>query len=68
MKYHSLKMQEVNDTMRHLWSKTYRGTGTHAGILVTLSDVKLVSAQISTASRLVLITKVAQLNVHTITE
>jgi len=26
MKYHSLKMEEVNDTMRHLWSKTYQGT------------------------------------------
>lgn len=29
MKYHSLKMEEVNDTMSHLWNKTYRGTGTH---------------------------------------
>ncbi|KAI6096209.1 hypothetical protein EV401DRAFT_1143963 [Pisolithus croceorrhizus] len=27
MKYHSLKMEEVNDTMRHLWNKTYQGTG-----------------------------------------
>ncbi|KAI0030422.1 hypothetical protein K488DRAFT_87770 [Vararia minispora EC-137] len=26
MKYHSMKMEEVNDTMRHLWSKTYQGT------------------------------------------
>ncbi|THH27305.1 hypothetical protein EUX98_g6880 [Antrodiella citrinella] len=26
MKYHSLKMEEVNDTMRHLWNKTYQGT------------------------------------------
>ena len=30
MKYHSLKMEEVNDTMRHLWNKTYQGTGMHA--------------------------------------
>jgi hypothetical protein len=29
MKYHSLKMEEVNDTMHHLWNKTYQGTGTH---------------------------------------
>ena len=29
MKYHSLKMEEVNDTMRHLWNKTYQGTGKH---------------------------------------
>lgn len=28
MKYHSLKMEEVNDTMKHLWNKTYQGTGT----------------------------------------
>jgi DNA repair protein RAD50 len=27
MKYHSLKMEEVNETMRHLWNKTYQGTG-----------------------------------------
>ena len=27
MKYHSMKMEEVNDTMRHLWNKTYQGTG-----------------------------------------
>jgi hypothetical protein len=27
MKYHTLKMDEVNDTMRHLWNKTYQGTG-----------------------------------------
>ncbi|GJJ13191.1 hypothetical protein Clacol_007442 [Clathrus columnatus] len=26
MKYHSLKMEEINDTMRHLWNKTYQGT------------------------------------------
>ncbi|TBU46351.1 hypothetical protein BD309DRAFT_1078711 [Dichomitus squalens] len=26
MKYHSLKMEELNDTMRHLWNKTYQGT------------------------------------------
>ncbi|KAK2465331.1 hypothetical protein APHAL10511_002685 [Amanita phalloides] len=26
MKYHTLKMEEVNDTMKHLWNKTYQGT------------------------------------------
>ncbi|KAK0464292.1 P-loop containing nucleoside triphosphate hydrolase protein [Desarmillaria tabescens] len=26
MKYHGLKMEEVNDTMRHLWNRTYQGT------------------------------------------
>lgn len=29
MKYHGLKMEEVNDTMRHLWNKTYQGTGVY---------------------------------------
>lgn len=37
MKYHSLKMEEVNDTMKHLWNKTYQGTGVcqtiHSGFL-----------------------------------
>ncbi|KAF7314451.1 AAA-23 domain-containing protein [Mycena kentingensis (nom. inval.)] len=26
MKYHSLKMDEVNETMKHLWNKTYQGS------------------------------------------
>ncbi|PVG02753.1 putative RAD50-DNA repair protein [Serendipita vermifera] len=26
MKYHSIKMAEVNDTMRYLWNRTYQGT------------------------------------------
>ncbi|KZO97008.1 hypothetical protein CALVIDRAFT_480520, partial [Calocera viscosa TUFC12733] len=26
MRYHSLKMEEVNDTMKHLWNRTYQGT------------------------------------------
>ncbi|KAJ7069782.1 hypothetical protein C8F01DRAFT_1113982 [Mycena amicta] len=26
MKYHSLKMDEVNQTMKHLWNKTYQGS------------------------------------------
>ncbi|KAF9445394.1 hypothetical protein P691DRAFT_735057 [Macrolepiota fuliginosa MF-IS2] len=26
MKYHTLKMEEVNDIMKHLWNKTYQGT------------------------------------------
>ena len=42
MKYHSLKMGEVNDTMRHLWLKTYQGTGQlliHQNIAPLLSAV-----------------------------
>lgn len=31
MKYHGLKMEEVNDTMKYLWNKTYQGTGALLG-------------------------------------
>jgi DNA repair protein RAD50 len=37
MKYHSLKMEEVNDTMKHLWNKTYQGTGTIMMIIYLVS-------------------------------
>ena len=33
MRYHSVKMEEVNDTMRHLWNKTYQGTGMYGSQL-----------------------------------
>lgn len=49
MKYHSLKMEEVNDTMRHLWNKTYQGTGeksrlwaaTDANIFLDIDGIKI---------------------------
>ncbi len=31
--YHGLKMEEVNDTMRHLWNRTYQGTGMYVAYL-----------------------------------
>lgn len=27
MKYHTLKMEEINDNIQYLWNKTYQGTG-----------------------------------------
>ncbi len=27
MKFHSLKMEEINATISHLWTKTYQGSG-----------------------------------------
>lgn len=36
MKYHSLKMEEVNETMRHLWNKTYQGTGARMDLVLEL--------------------------------
>ncbi|KAF9219190.1 hypothetical protein BS17DRAFT_718386 [Gyrodon lividus] len=40
MKYHSLKMEEVNDTMRHLWNKTYQGTVPDIDGIKIRSDVE----------------------------
>lgn len=37
MKYHGLKMEEVNDTMKHLWNKTYQGTGTWRPVGISVS-------------------------------
>lgn len=27
MRFHSMKMAEINDTISDLWTKTYQGTG-----------------------------------------
>lgn len=27
MRFHSMKMAEINDTIADLWTKTYQGTG-----------------------------------------
>lgn len=40
MKYHGLKMEEINTTIKDLWQKTYQGTGElrealHAGTGLT---------------------------------
>jgi DNA repair protein RAD50 len=51
MKYHSLKMEEVNDTMRQLWNKIYQGTGeygadgcyNHANDLLDIDGIKISS-------------------------
>jgi hypothetical protein len=65
MKYHGLKMEEVNDTMRHLWNKTYQGTGV-SGPLVPLSIVEITYVKISMASKSVRMSKGAVQNDPTI--
>lgn len=30
MRFHGLKMKEINDTIYDLWTKTYQGTGAFA--------------------------------------
>lgn len=30
MKFHSMKMEEINKTIKELWMKTYKGGGTHS--------------------------------------
>lgn len=38
MKYHTLKMEEVNDIMKHLWNKTYQGTGNYLSVFTCFSS------------------------------
>lgn len=67
MKYHSLKMEEVNDTMRHLWNKTYQGTGVCPTARCPEDTDHVYHLQTSTVSKLVPIVKEVQLNGRTIT-
>lgn len=64
MKYHGLKMEEVNDTMKHLWNKTYQGTGTSDWCLSF--DMLIPRPQTSTESKFARTLKAAHLNVPTI--
>lgn len=59
MKYHGLKMEEVNDTMKHLWNKTYQGTGTY---FFYFQPAQLQLYQISTESRSALTLREGLLN------
>ena len=61
MKYHGLKMEEVNDTMKHLWNKTYQGTGMFCTAVLS-SVIHIIHVlQISTALKLGLTSKAAHL-------
>ncbi|KAF8322507.1 hypothetical protein DL93DRAFT_2123877 [Clavulina sp. PMI_390] len=53
MKYHSLKMEEVNETMRHLWNKTYQGTDID-GIRITSDNDKVTASRTSYNYRVVM--------------
>lgn len=68
MKYHSLKMEEVNDTMKHLWNKTYQGTGALWSLVVCLPLTKFSFQKISMGLKLYLTLKEVQPNGPTITE
>lgn len=43
MKYHSMKMEEVNDIMRHLWNKTYQGTGGFTSTYLSLVELTVLA-------------------------
>jgi hypothetical protein len=32
MRFHALKMQEINSTIKELWSSTYKGNGAMVGV------------------------------------
>ena len=69
MKYHGLKMEEVNDTMRHLWNKTYQGTGVFkfTKLFFDISNARF-GRQILMVSRYVQMSKAALPNARTIIE
>jgi DNA repair protein RAD50 len=68
MKYHSLKMEEVNDTMRHLWNKTYQGTGVYIVTSCNLCDLTRPSPKTSMEFAFDMIAKAAPLSDHITTE
>lgn len=37
MRFHGLKMKEINDTIADLWTKTYQGTGASRSLPLALS-------------------------------
>jgi hypothetical protein len=55
LKYHSIKMDEINDTIGHLWNKTYQGTGTYTLFLllelVTYGQISMVSGSFPITTR-----------------
>lgn len=44
MRFHGLKMKEINDTIGDLWTKTYQGTGSSHPLSRSLHDVFWVTA------------------------
>ncbi|SCV74588.1 BQ2448_7617 [Microbotryum intermedium] len=54
MAFHSLKMQEINDTIAHLWMKTYQGTDIDKIMLKSDSEGKVVGTKTSYNYRVVM--------------
>lgn len=42
MRYHSVKMAEINDILRHLWNRTYQGTGEFHPFSSSSSSLELI--------------------------
>lgn len=38
MRYHSVKMDEINDNLKHLWNRTYQGTDIDSILIKSDSD------------------------------
>ncbi|GMK53777.1 hypothetical protein CspeluHIS016_0103630 [Cutaneotrichosporon spelunceum] len=64
LKYHSIKMDEINDTIGHLWSKTYQGTDIDTLRIMSDHDEQSTSARKSYNYRVVMVKNQVELDMR----
>ncbi|BEJ06595.1 hypothetical protein CcaverHIS641_0311170 [Cutaneotrichosporon cavernicola] len=64
LKYHSIKMDEINDTISHLWSKTYQGTDIDTLRIMSDHDEHGTSARKSYNYRVVMVKNQVELDMR----
>ncbi|ODN93462.1 DNA repair protein RAD50 [Cryptococcus wingfieldii CBS 7118] len=64
LKYHSIKMDEINDTISHLWSKTYQGPDIDSIRIVSDHDEASTSARKSYNYRVVMVKNEVELDMR----
>jgi DNA repair protein RAD50 len=64
LKYHSIKMDEINDTISHLWSKTYQGTDIDTLRIMSDHDEQSTSARKSYNYRVVMVKNQVELDMR----
>ncbi|OWZ73899.1 hypothetical protein AYX14_00623 [Cryptococcus neoformans] len=64
LKYHSIKMDEINDTIGHLWNKTYQGTDIDGIRIVSDHDEASTSTRKSYNYRVVMVKNEVELDMR----
>lgn len=64
LKYHAIKMDEINDTISHLWSKTYQGTDIDTLRIMSDHDEASTSARKSYNYRVVMVKNQVELDMR----